>query len=218
VKTEFEKLISGVLVEGYGLSEAPTATHCNPILGINKVGSIGLPLPDVICKIVNLDDPMVEVPVGTEGELLILGPQVMAGYLNHDEENTIALQDGWLHTGDIALMDADGYFFIKGRKKDLIKVGGLQVWPQEIEEVISIHPSVKEVAVAGVPDKFLGEKPVAWIVRKENTELNIDEIKQICKENLAGFKQPLDFLSVTSLPRTTIGKLLRRELIASYKK
>ncbi len=138
--------------------------------------------------------------------------------LNHDEENRTALQDGWLHTGDIAVMDEDGYFYIKGRKKDLIKVGGLQVWPQEIEEIISTHPSVKEVAVAGVQDEFSGERPVAWIVLKENSVLRIDELKQVCSESLAGYKQPLDYLIVSILPRTSVGKLLRRELIATYKK
>jgi long-chain acyl-CoA synthetase len=140
----------------------------------------------------------------------------MAGYLNHAEETALVLQDGWLHTGDIAFMDADGYFFIKGRIKDLIKVGGLQVWPQEVEEVISKHQAVKEVGVAGVSDDQSGEKPVAWIVLKEGQSAEVEEIKALCKENLASYKQPVELIFVPSLPRTTVGKLLRRELIYSY--
>jgi len=150
VKLRFEALTGGKLMEGYGLSEAPTATHCNPMFGQNRVGSIGLPLPDVDCRIVNLETGADVIP-GERGELLISSPQIMRGYHNRPDEDAITLTDGWLHTGDVARMDADGYFYLVDRKKELIKIGGFQVWPREIEEVIAMHPKVRECAVSGVP-------------------------------------------------------------------
>ena len=140
MKERFEALTGGKLVEGYGLSEAPTATHCNPLLGENRTGSIGLPLPDVDARIVDLEDGWSDVPYGTAGELIVRGPQIMAGYHNKPEENQLALRDGWLFTGDVARMDADGYFYLVDRKKEVIKAGGFQVWPREVEEVIVQHP------------------------------------------------------------------------------
>ncbi len=216
IKTGFEQLISGRLVEGFGLSEAPTATHCNPVVGENKTGSIGMPLPDVDCKIVSIDDPMKVQPVGEAGELLIRGPQVMKQYYHRDDETKLALKDGWLYTGDIARMDEDGYFYIVGRKKDLIKVGGLQVWPSEIEEVIQGYPGVAEVAVAGVTDEYLGEIPVAWVVAKTGANLDLSMLSEHCKKNLAHFKQPREIRLIDHLPRSTVGKVLRRVLIESF--
>ena len=155
-KEQFEALSGGNLFEGYGLSEAPTATHCNPLLGVNKAGSIGLPLPDVEARILSLDDETSPLEPGEIGELVVRGPQVFHGYYNMPTETTNALRDGWLYTGDIAYMDDEGYFFIVDRKKELIKPGGYQVWPREVEEVIMENPKVLEVGVAGVPDPYRG--------------------------------------------------------------
>ena len=188
-KERFEELSGGKVFEGFGLSEAPTATHCNPLLGENRTGSIGLPLPDVDCKIISLDDGETELPVGEIGELVINGPQVMKGYHNMPTEtaNTLRkLKDGktWLFTGDIARMDEDGYFYIVDRKKELIKPGGFQVWPREVEEVLADHPKVLEAGVAGIPDPYRGETVKAWIVLKPGETATQDELKAFCKEKL----------------------------------
>ncbi len=213
VKEGFEDLTKGHLVEGYGLSEAPTATHCNPILGINKTGSIGLPLPNVDCKVVDLETGQNEVPIGEIGELIVCGPQVMAGYHQNLAETDIALRGGWLYTGDVVWMDADGYFYLVDRKKDVIKVGGFQVWPNEVEQVILRHPSVKEVAVAGVMDETKGEVAKAWVVLKENTKASAEEIQFFCQQYLVNYKIPKLISFRESLPRTMVGKVLRRVLI-----
>ncbi len=215
VKSSFEKLIGGSLIEGYGLSEAPTATHCNPLTGNNKTGSIGLPLPDVECRLISLEDSRTEVENGRLGELVLRGPQVMKEYYGDETETKTVLRDGWLYTGDIAWKDSDGYYFIKGRKKELIKVGGLQVWPQEIEEVISLLDGVKETAAAGIPDDYLGEVVIAWVVLKPGAYLTEAEILAHCAENIARHKIPIHILFIEKLPRTTVGKVLRRELIST---
>ncbi|MBN2147266.1 MAG: long-chain fatty acid--CoA ligase [Anaerolineales bacterium] len=215
-KARFEALTGGKLVEGYGLSEAPTATHCNPIYGENRSGSIGLPLPDVDCRIVSLDDGATILPPGEIGELIVKSPQVMQGYHNMPEETAMALRDGWLYTGDIARMDQDGYFYIIDRKKELIKPGGYQVWPREVEEVIAMHPKVLEVGVAGVPDAIQGETIKAWIVPKPGETVSAEDITALCKENLASFKVPSQIEFRDSLPRTTVGKILRRELVREH--
>jgi long-chain acyl-CoA synthetase len=212
-KEKFEALTGGKLFEGYGLSEAPTATHCNPLMGINKAGSIGMPLPDVEVKIVNLDDEVTEMAQGEIGEMVIRGPQVMKGYHNMPTETANTLREGWLHTGDIAYMDEEGYFFIVDRKKELIKPGGYQVWPREVEEVIALNPKVLEVGVAGIPDPYRGETVKAWVVLKPGQAASENEIKDWCKDRLAKFKIPTHVEFRESLPRTTVGKLLRRELV-----
>lgn len=213
VRIRFEELTGARLMEGYGLSEAPTATHCNPMLGEKRAGSIGLPLPDVDCRIVDLEDDRRDLPVGDAGELLIRGPQVMWGYHNRPEETANALRDGWLHTGDIARMDADGYFYILGRKKDLIKVSGFQVWPREIEEVVAQHPGVLEVAAAGIPHPLRGEAVKVWVVPRPGSELDAGEIISWCKRSLVYYKVPVEVEFRESLPRTGVGKILRRELL-----
>jgi long-chain acyl-CoA synthetase len=215
-KETFEALSGGKVFEGFGLSEAPTATHCNPLNGVNKTGSIGMPLPDVDCKIISLDDGETEMPQGEIGEIVIHGPQVMKGYHNMPTEtaNTLrTLKDGkvWLFTGDIARMDEDGYFYIVDRKKELMKPGGYQVWPREVEEVLITHPKVMDVGVAGIPDPYRGETVKAWIVVTE------DELKAFCKERLAAFKVPTHFEFRNELPKTTVGKILRRELVRQHK-
>jgi long-chain acyl-CoA synthetase len=209
----FEELTGGKLVEGYGLSEAPTATHCNPVFGMSKEGSIGIPFPDVDVRIISLDDEVTVLETGEIGELVMKGPQVMKGYLNMPTETTNAIRDGWLYTGDIAYMDEDGYFFIVDRKKELIKPSGYQVWPREVEEVIAENPKVLEVGVAGIPDAYRGETVKAWVVLKPGETLTADEVKAWCKEHMAAFKVPTHVEFRDELPKTTVGKVLRRELV-----
>jgi long-chain acyl-CoA synthetase len=218
-KERFEALSGGKVFEGFGLSEAPTATHCNPLLGENRTGSIGLPLSDVDAKIISLEDGTTEVPIGEIGELVIMGPQVFKGYHNMPTETANALRnlpDGtgpWLYTGDIARMDEDGYFYIVDRKKELIKPGGYQVWPREVEEAISVNPKVLEVGVAGIPDPYRGETVKAWVVLKPGETMTETEVKEWCKERLAPFKVPTHVEFRNELPKTTVGKILRRELV-----
>jgi long-chain acyl-CoA synthetase len=222
-KEKFEALSGGIVFEGYGLSEAPTATHCNPLVGTNKTGSIGMPMSDVDCRIISLDDGTTEMPLGEIGELVIRGPQVMKGYHNMPTEtaNTLrTLPDGtgpWLFTGDIARMDEDGYFYIVDRKKELIKPGGYQVWPREVEEAIMANPKVLDAGVAGIPDPYRGETVKAWIVLKPGETLSEDEVKAWCKERLAPYKIPTHIEFRTELPKTTVGKILRRELVRQEK-
>lgn len=211
-KEKFESLTGGRIVEGYGLSEAPTATHCNPVRGENRFGSIGLPLPDVDSRIISLTDGLTELPIGEAGELLIQSPQVMKCYHNMPEETSITLRDGWLYTGDIARMDADGYFYIIDRKKELIKPGGMEVWPREVEEAIAANPKVAEVAVAGIPDDYRGETIKAWVVLKPGEVLAGPEILAWCRERLAPFKIPTLIEFRQQLPKSAVGKILKREL------
>jgi len=221
-KEQFEKLTGGKVFEGYGLSEAPTATHCNPLDGVNKTGSIGMPLPDVDVKIISLDDGETVLTQGEIGEIIVHGPQVMKGYHNMPTETANSLRqlkDGktWLFTGDIARMDEDGYFYIVDRKKELIKPGGFQVWPREVEEVIMSHPKVLEVGVGGIPDPQRGETVKAWIVVKPGETLTEGELKAFCKEHLAPYKVPTHYEFRAELPKTTVGKILRRELVRQHK-
>lgn len=215
-KERFEELTGGHLIEGFGLSEAPVATHCNPVTGVNKVGSIGMPLPGVDCRIINLDDGVTVLAQGEVGELVVKGPQVMRGYHNMPTETMNTVREGWLYTGDIAYMDEDGYFFIVDRKKELIKPGGFQVWPREVEEIIQQHPKVREVGVAGIPDAASGEAVKAWVVLKDGETATADEIRAWCKENLAGYKVPKQIEFMKELPKTTVGKILRRELVRTH--
>lgn len=220
-KEEFERLTGGKLFEAYGLSEAPTGTHCNPLNGENKVGSIGMPLPDMDVRIINLDDGETEMPQGEIGEIIINGPQVMKGYHNMPTETANVLRQWkgqtWLFTGDIARMDEDGYFYIVDRKKELIKPGGFQVWPREVEEAIMDHPKVLEVGVGGIPDPQRGETVKAWIVVKPGETLTEAELKAFCKEHLAPYKVPTHYEFRAELPKTTVGKILRRELVRQHK-
>jgi long-chain acyl-CoA synthetase len=221
-KETFESLTGGKVFEGYGMSETPTATHCNPLNGVNKIGSVGMPLPDVEIKLISLDDGETELQQGEIGEVVVHGPQVMKGYHNMPTETANSLRqlkDGktWLFTGDIARMDEDGYFYIVDRKKELIKPGGFQVWPREVEEAISGHPKVLEVGVGGIPDPQRGETVKAWIVVKPGEELTEAELKAFCKEHLAPYKVPTHYEFRSELPKTTVGKILRRELVRQHK-
>lgn len=216
-KETFERLTGGAVFEGYGLSETPTATHCNPNLGENRTGSIGLPFPDVDARIIDLDDEVTELPPGEIGELVIKAPQVFKGYHNMPTETRNTLRDGWLYTGDIARMDEQGYFYIVDRKKELIKPGGFQVWPREVEEVLQDHPAIQDVGVAGIPDPKRGETVKAWLVLNEGYSLTQEELKEWCLDKMARYKIPTEIEIRDELPKTHVGKLLRRELVRDHK-
>lgn len=226
IKNKFESITGGKLVEGFGMSEAPTATHCNPLQGLNKEGSIGVPFPDVECRIVSLDDEVTVLGTGEIGELCLRGPQVMYGYWNMPTETNNVLRHHpdepngapWLHTGDIARVDEDGYFYIVDRKKELIKAGGYQVWPREIEEVLAMHPAVLEAAAAGIPDPSKGDEVVkAWVVVKDGMKVSEAELKKFCEDKLVSYKRPRTIEFKAELPKTMVGKILRRELVAETK-
>ena len=212
VAERFEKLTGAKLVEGYGLTEASPVTHCNPLYGERRLGSVGLPLPGVDAKVV--DEEGKEVPLGEVGELIVKGPNVMKGYWNRPDETQKALKDGWLFTGDLARMDQDGYFYIVDRKKDMIIAGGYNIYPREVEEVLYGHEAVQEAAVVGVPDPYRGETVAAFIVLKEEYRGKVTEkdIEAFCRANLAAYKVPRIIQFRDSLPKSSVGKILKREL------
>ena len=212
----FDNLTSAVIGEGFGLSEASPSTHRNPATGTRKIGSIGIPLPDTDSKVVDEDSN--ELPVNSVGELIIKGPQIMKGYWGNEEETSRSLKNGWLYTGDLAMQDEDGYFYIVGRKKEMIIVGGFNIYPQEVEGVLYEHPDVKESAVVGIPDPEKGEIVKAYIVPKDGASIDIEEVKGYCYQNLTPYKVPKQFGVVEALPRNTVGKLLKRKLIEEEKK
>jgi len=219
-KTGFEALTGARIVEGYSLTEAMMALCVNPVKGQNKLGSVGMPLPDVTVRVVDSDTGSREVAVNETGEIVIAAPQLMEGYWNHPDETAIVLRqhafDGvttrWLHTGDLGRMDEDGYVFIVDRKKDLIKTSGFQVWPREIEEVLASHPAVAEVGVAGVPDDTKGEIVKAWVVLRAAQAIDEPALRAYCRERLAPYKVPSTITFRTDLPKTMVGKVLRRSL------
>ncbi|HBF43910.1 MAG TPA: long-chain fatty acid--CoA ligase [Desulfobacteraceae bacterium] len=211
VQQKFEQITGGRLVEGYGLSEASPVTHANPIYGLRKEGSIGMPFPNTNAKIVDLETSQ-DLPVGQIGELAVSGPQVMGEYWNKEEETSRALRDGWVFTGDVAKMDKDGYFYIVDRKKDVIIASGFNVYPLEIEKVLFQHPNVLETAVIGIPDEYRGEVVKAYIVLKEGKTATTEEIIEFCKDKLAHFKIPKTVEFRQELPKSMIGKVLRRVL------
>jgi long-chain acyl-CoA synthetase len=213
VSDEFERHAGGRLVEGYGLTEASPVTHANPVYGKRKVGTIGLPLPNTVARIADPSDLSRDMPIGEPGELAVQGPQVMQGYWNHPEETAQVLQDGWLLTGDMATMDEEGYFAIVDRKKDLIIAGGYNVYPREVEEVLYEHPKVMEACVAGVPDRYMGEVVKAFVVLRPGQEATVQEIRDFVDDRLAKYKVPRSIEFRDELPKTMIGKVLRRKLI-----
>lgn len=212
-KERFEKLTGGKLVEGYGLTESHVVSHANPLDGENRAGSIGLPIPNIECRIVDAAEGETDLPVGGIGELLLKGPNIMKGYWNMPEETEKTLRDGWLYTGDIARMDEDGYFYIEDRKKDLIIAGGYNIYPREVEEVLMTHPAVVEVAVAGVTDPKRGETVKAWVVKAEGDPTTEQEMIEWSKTQLAKYKYPRKIEFRAELPKTTVGKVLKRELV-----
>jgi long-chain acyl-CoA synthetase len=213
VAERFERFSGGRLVEGYGLSESSPVAIANPIYGKRKAGTIGMPIPDTLARVADPDDPARTMPVGEPGELALAGPQVMRGYWNRPDETAEVLKDGWLMTGDMAVMDEEGYFSIVDRKKDLIIAGGYNVYPREVEEAFYEHPKVLEVAVAGVPDSYRGEIVKAYVVLRPGEQATADEIREFAKTRLAAYKVPRTVEFRDDLPKTLIGKVLRRALV-----
>lgn len=211
VQEQFESLTGGRLIEGYGLSEASPVTHANPVWGLRKIGTVGVPFPDTEVQIV---DPATgkRLPIGQLGELIVRGPQVMKGYWNKPEETAQVLRDGWLYTGDLATMDEDGFFTIMDRMKDVIIAGGFNIYPREVEEVLYEHPAIREAAVIGVKDSYRGETVKAFIVLKEGWQVSKEQLDVWCRERLASYKVPHHYTFRETLPKTMIGKVLRRKL------
>jgi len=208
----FEELTGAKISEGYGLTEASPVTHANPFNGKRKIGSIGLPRPDVDAKIVDLETGEKDLPPGEEGELCIRGPQVMKGYWNRPEETSKTLRNGWLYTGDIGRMDDEGYFYIVDRKKDMIICSGYNVYPREIEEILYQHPKIQEACIVGVPDPYRGETVKAFVVLKEKEQASAEEIIEYCQKNMAKYKAPTMVEFRKELPKSHVGKVLRKIL------
>ncbi len=217
VAEEFAKITHGaILVEGYGLTEASPVTHANPLHGEQRAGSIGLPVADTDCKIIDLEDPDHELGVGERGELCVRGPQVMLGYWNRPEETALAIRNGWLHTGDVAIMEPDGYFKIVDRLKEMINVSGFNVYPNEVEDALYRHPKISKVAVIGVSDERTGEAVKAFVVLKEGASATAEEIVAWGRDpanGLTAYRAPKQVEFRESLPETLIGKVLRRVLM-----
>lgn len=219
-RARFEKLTGGRIAEGYSLTEGMMALCVNPVLGVNKHGSVGLPLPDVHVRIFDADEGERVCAANEVGEICFSAPQLMVGFWNRPEETSTVLREHaesggsrrWLHTGDLGYLDDEGYVFIVDRKKDLIKTSGYQVWPREVEEVLAKHPAVAEVGVAGVPDERRGETVKAWVVLRQGAQATEAELRAFCKESLAPYKVPSSVAFPRDLPKTMIGKVLRRAL------
>ncbi|MEA1936326.1 MAG: long-chain fatty acid--CoA ligase [Thermodesulfobacteriota bacterium] len=215
VLRDFEEVTGAVIIEGYGLTETAPVTHVNPFAGgIRKVGSIGPPVSDTECRIVDLKTGTSDVPVGESGELIIKGPQVMKGYWNMPDETANTLRDGWCYTGDIATMDEDGYFYIVDRKKDIIITGGYNIYPREIDEVFYEHPRVEEACAIGIPDLKRGENVKIFIVLKDGKTATQEELIEFCIDKLAKYKWPVAIEFRKELPKSNVGKILRKELRA----
>jgi long-chain acyl-CoA synthetase len=212
VHRRFSRISGGIFIEGYGLSEASPVTHSNPIIGKKKVGSIGIPFPDTEAKIVDVETGKQELGFNEPGELIIRGPQVMKGYWNKPEETAQTLRDGWLYTGDICTMDEDGYFYVVDRKKDMIIAGGFNIYPREVDEVLYEHPKVQEAVTVGIPDEYRGETVKCYVVLKPGEQATEEEIIAWCRERLAAYKVPRMVEFRDSLPKTMVGKVLRRAL------
>ena len=214
VISEFEKKTGAIIVEGFGMTESCPVTHINPFKGQRKVGSVGLPIPDTECRIVDLGDGVSDVPVGESGELLVRGPQVMKGYWQRPDATAETLTDGWLHTGDIAKMDDDGYFYIVDRKKDMIISGGFNVYPRDIEEIFFEHPKVMEASAIGIPHPKRGEAVKVFVVLKPGETATQEEMMAYCSDKLAKYKWPTEIEFRKELPKTNVGKVLKKELRA----
>ena len=213
----FEKNGGGVLLEGYGLTEASPVTHCTPLMGMRKARSVGIPLPDTECKIVDLQTGDEELPLGAAGELVVRGPQVMKGYWQRPDETAKILRNGWLFTGDIARLDEYGYTYLVDRKKDMVISGGYNIYPQHVESIIMELPQVQDVAVAGIPDAYRGETLKAYVVLSQNASLSKEQLLEHCKQRLAAYKVPRLIEFRRELPKTMDGKILRRVLIEEEK-
>ncbi len=212
VLRSFEGKTGAMILEGYGLSETSPSTHCNPSFGPRKTGSVGIGFPSTDYKIVDLADGTKELPPGEIGEIIIKGPQVMKGYWHMPEETAHALRDGWLYTGDIAYMDEDGFLFIVDRKKDLIIASGYNIYPRDVEEILYEYPAIQEAVVVGVPDPYRGETVKAVVVLKDGYACTQDEIIAYCRKNMAAYKVPRVVEFRKELPKTNVGKILRRKI------
>ncbi|MBE7550332.1 MAG: long-chain fatty acid--CoA ligase [Anaerolineales bacterium] len=212
VMEKFEARTGARIAEAYGMTEASSVTHVNPLKGQRKFGSIGVPIIGTDAKIVDTEDPTRELPQGEVGELMVKGPQVMQGYWNAPDETAQTMMDGWVRTGDVARMDEEGYFYIVDRKKDMILSAGYNVYPREVEEVLYQHPKVLEAAVIGLPDDMRGEKITAYLVLKPGETATAAEIRAFCRERLAQYKQPRTIVFRDDLPKALTGKILRRQL------
>ena len=213
ITKEFERRSGSVIVEGFGMTESSPVTHMNPFSGgQRKVGSVGVPASDTDARIVDLADGVTDMPVGENGELLVRGPQIMKGYYNRPEATAETLIDGWLHTGDIAKMDEEGYFFIVDRKKDMILSGGYNVYPRDIDEVLYEHPKVQEACAVGIPHLHRGEAVKAFVVLKAGETATAQEMIDFCSDKLAKYKWPVDVEFRSELPKSTVGKILRKDL------
>jgi long-chain acyl-CoA synthetase len=212
LKNEFQERTGALVLEGYGLSEASPVTHVNPPNDRAIAGSIGIPLPGTQAKIVDKDTGTRPVKMGDVGELAIQGPQVMQGYLNSPEETAETLRDGWLHTGDLAQMDENGYFTIVDRKKDMIISGGFNVYPNEVEAALVSHPDVGEAAVVGLPDRVYGERVAAFVTVKSGRTIDTTSLRFYCGTQIAKYKVPHSIEVVNELPKSFLGKTLRTEL------
>ncbi len=214
VQQRFEALTGGKICEGFGLTETSPVTHVNPLQGLRKIGTIGVPISDTDCRIVDMDSGLRDLPPGEAGELAIRGPQVMHGYWNKPAETAKVLRDGWLYTGDLAVMDADGFFKIVGRKKEMIDASGYKVYPDEVDRVLMSHPAVLEAATIGVPDPKRGETVKSFVVLRPGMRATPEELVAHCRENLAPYKVPREIEFRTELPKSAALKILRRELQA----
>src|SRR3954463_1438499 len=214
VQERFERVTGGRLLEGYGTTEAAPATHCTPLSGPRRPGSVGLPLPGTDARVVDPDDPTRVVTVGEPGELVVRGPQVFLGYWSADPVEQPLLEDGWLLTGDIATMDGAGFFTIVDRKKDLIIAGGFNIYPAEVESVISAHDDVADCCVIGLPDRYRGETVKAFVVPRAGAQLEESDVLEHCVARLSAYKVPKLVELRADLPRTAMGKALRRILVA----
>ncbi|WP_080874195.1 long-chain-fatty-acid--CoA ligase [Oceanobacillus timonensis] len=218
IQERFERITGGNLVEGYGLTETSPVTHANFVYAERINGSIGVPWPDTDAKIVQMgEEGLEEVPIGEIGEIAVKGPQIMKGYWNNEEETASTLKDGWLLTGDLGYVDERGFFYVVDRKKDTIIAGGFNIYPREIEEILYEHEDVQEAVVAGVPDPYRGETVKAYVVLKEGATLTEEELNAYARKYLASFKVPRIYEFRSELPKTAVGKILRRKLIDEEK-
>jgi len=216
LQEQFEAVTGGKLVEGYGLTETSPVTHATPIWGKRVIGSVGLPWPNTEAVILRTGDTE-QLAVGEIGEIAVKGPQIMKGYWNRPEDTAATLADGWFLTGDLGYMDKDGFFYVVDRKKDLIIAGGFNIYPREVEEVLYEREEIQECVVAGIPDPYRGETVKAYIVVKEGYSITEDELNKYCRQHLAAFKVPRYYEFRDELPKTAVGKILRRSLVEEEK-
>jgi len=209
---QWKEAVGAQITEVYGLTETSPLSHANPWKGKAKVGSVGLPVPDTDCKIVDVVDGIKEMGIGELGEILLKGPQLTQGYYKKSEETAKAIRDGWFYTGDIGYMDEEGYLYIVDRKKDMIIVSGFNVYPRDIDEVLFEHPKIKEACAVGIPDPYRGETIKAFVSLKEGETMTAEEVTAFCREKLTGYKVPKQVEFMDDLPKSTVGKVLRRKL------